>query len=93
MPFSKKKGGNASHLQKRSLSISGHATSIALEKEFWDILESAAQRKKIALSKFISNIDSHQREGRPLTSTLRLKALEEAFLSANKHTSLGKYES
>ncbi|QCE35422.1 aryl-sulfate sulfotransferase [Acetobacteraceae bacterium] len=74
-----KKIETSSHLEKRSVSLSGHATSIALEKEFWDTLEMVAKRQNIALSKFINQIDSFQRKGRPLASTLRLKALEEAF--------------
>lgn len=81
---------SASHLQKRSLSLSGHQTSIALEPEFWKILEKMAQQKNISLAKFISQIDSYERNHRPLASTLRLKALEEAFVSPPSMTIFDK---
>jgi predicted DNA-binding ribbon-helix-helix protein len=61
-------------VQKRSLSIAGHRTSIALEPEFWDGLEVLAQAQGLPLSGLIRQID----EGRSnpnLSSALRLAVL------------------
>ena len=37
-------------MEKRSLSIAGHRTSIALEPEFWAALEERAAARHIALA-------------------------------------------
>jgi predicted DNA-binding ribbon-helix-helix protein len=59
-------------LKKRSFSLSGHRTSVALEAEFWAVLEQAAQGSSLAA--LIGQIDA-QRGERPLASALRLHAL------------------
>ena len=59
--------------QKRSVTLSGHKTSVALEKAFWRVLEEAAQTQDISLSRLIQDIDS-KRTG-SLSSALRLYAL------------------
>lgn len=63
-----------SRLRKRSVLLSGHATSIALEPEFWAVLETMAQSRKLSLAALIGGIDSG-REGRPLASACRVAAL------------------
>jgi predicted DNA-binding ribbon-helix-helix protein len=62
-------------LQKRSFSLSGHRTSIALEVEFWDILNAEAARLAKSMAGYIGEIDT-ARGVRPLASALRLAALE-----------------
>ncbi len=62
-------------LEKRSFSLSGHRTSVALEPEFWAALGEAAQRDNMALSALVTRIDSQRVEGRPLASALRVFAL------------------
>ncbi len=42
---------------KRSVTIAGHRTSIALETEFWDALKEIARARRIALSALIAEID------------------------------------
>lgn len=42
---------------KRSITVQGHRTSIALEAEFWAVLESVAQNQKITLPVLIATID------------------------------------
>ena len=37
-------------LRKRSVLLAGHATSIALEPEFWTVLESMAQARGLSLA-------------------------------------------
>ena len=64
-------------LKKRSFSLSGHRTSVALEAEFWTIVETEAQREGLSLASFVSRIDK-ARGTRPLASALRLTALAAA---------------
>jgi predicted DNA-binding ribbon-helix-helix protein len=61
-------------LEKRSVSIAGHRTSIALEPEFWAILKREADSAKMSFAGFIAKIDG-ERGKRPLASALRLHAL------------------
>ena len=64
-------------LKKKSFSLSGHRTSVALEAEFWAIIEREAFAKKISLAAFVADIDK-KRGSRPLASALRLAALAAA---------------
>jgi predicted DNA-binding ribbon-helix-helix protein len=61
-------------LEKCSVSIAGHRTSVALEPEFWAILRKEAARQNISFARLIAAIDSDRGE-RPLASALRLHAL------------------
>ena len=60
------------NLKKRSFSLSGHRTSVALEAEFWAVLDEALQGGSLAA--LVAQIDA-QRGERPLASALRLHAL------------------
>jgi predicted DNA-binding ribbon-helix-helix protein len=44
-------------LVKRSLSLAGHRTSLALEAEFWDVLDRAAEEERLSLAALIGRID------------------------------------
>ena len=44
-------------MQKRSLKIAGHATSIALEAEFWEALKEIAAQKNLSLPSLIATLD------------------------------------
>ena len=61
-------------LRKRSLQLSGHATSLALEPEFWSVLETMAQAEALSLAALIGRVDA-TRGGRPLASACRVAAL------------------
>jgi len=61
-------------LKKRSFSLSGHRTSVALEPEFWAVLEAEAARHSSSFAAFIAGID-RARGALPLASALRLHAL------------------
>ncbi len=61
-------------LKKRSFSLSGHRTSVALEAEFWAVIDEAAQKQRISLAALVAQIDA-SRGIRPLASALRLYAL------------------
>ncbi|MBX3480820.1 MAG: ribbon-helix-helix domain-containing protein [Caulobacter sp.] len=65
-------------LIKRSVSLAGHATSLALEPEFWAALEAAAARRGLSLARLISQIDD-RRADRPLASACRVFALQHAL--------------
>ena len=61
-------------LKKRSFSLSGHRTSVALEAEFWAVLDDFAAREALSLAALVAKIDA-TRGDRPLASALRLYAL------------------
>ena len=61
-------------LRKRSVLLSGHATSIALEPEFWAALEAMAQDEGSSLAALIGRLDAG-RAGQPLASACRVAAL------------------
>jgi predicted DNA-binding ribbon-helix-helix protein len=64
-------------LKKRSLLLSGHATSIALEPEFWAVLDGIAAARGSSLAAVIVGID-RERGDRPLASACRVAALKHA---------------
>lgn len=64
-------------LKKRSFSLSGHRTSVALESEFWEVLDQEVLRASKSLAALVSDIDK-ARGARPLASALRLHALAAA---------------
>jgi predicted DNA-binding ribbon-helix-helix protein len=62
-------------LEKRSISLSGHRTSIALEPEFWEALGEIAAREDLALARLIGRVDSGRMPEQPLASALRVYVL------------------
>jgi len=60
---------------KKSLTLSGHKTSIALEKEFWIALEEISKKQNIDIDKLIEKIDKKGRSG-SLASTIRVFILK-----------------
>jgi predicted DNA-binding ribbon-helix-helix protein len=63
-------------LEKRSFSLSGHRTSVALEPDFWEVLGGIAQQEGMALSALVTRIDARRIEAQPLASALRVFALK-----------------
>jgi predicted DNA-binding ribbon-helix-helix protein len=61
-------------LRKRSVLLAGHATSIALEPEFWTVLDDMAKARGSSLAGLIVTIDA-ARGDRPLASACRVAAL------------------
>ena len=61
-------------LIKRSFSLSGHRTSVALEAEFWIVLEREAEGAGQSMAALVAEIDA-ARGMRPLASALRVHAL------------------
>ncbi|RZJ45850.1 MAG: aryl-sulfate sulfotransferase [Brevundimonas sp.] len=61
-------------LKKRSVSLSGHATSVALEAEFWVVLDQVGTALNLSHAGLMKRID--ETRGRtPLASACRLLAL------------------
>ena len=61
-------------LKKRSLQLAGHATSLALEPEFWAVLEAMAQAEGLSLAGLVARIDA-ERGMSLLASACRVRAL------------------
>jgi predicted DNA-binding ribbon-helix-helix protein len=67
------------YLIKRSFRLAGHATSVALEGEFWAALEEAAAQGGESLAALVAKVDAARADqGLPLASALRLAALRKA---------------
>jgi predicted DNA-binding ribbon-helix-helix protein len=71
-------GRTLASLIKRSFSLAGHRTSVALEAEFWDVLDAAAQSRGISLAGLVASVDAGRDGETPLASSLRILALREA---------------
>ena len=68
-------------LKKRSLLLAGHATSLALEPEFWAVLEAMAAAQGLSLAGLIARIDA-ERDMSLLASACRVQALKWAQAQA-----------
>lgn len=67
------------HLRKRSFSLGGHRTSVALEPAFWAALEGIARRRSVSLSALVAQVDAARADPTlPLASALRVLALEQS---------------
>ncbi len=64
-----------SGLKKRSVLLAGHATSVALEPEFWAVLDRIGKAEGLTHAGLLKRIDD-QRGRRPLASACRLVALD-----------------
>jgi predicted DNA-binding ribbon-helix-helix protein len=68
-------------MKKRSITLSGHRTSVRLEPEFWDAIERAARARGVSLASLIGGIDAARIENENaegLASALRVFALLDA---------------
>jgi predicted DNA-binding ribbon-helix-helix protein len=66
-------GGGA---EKRSVSLAGHRTSVALEPEFWAAIDRIAAARGQSLAGFIAAVD-RGRKRRNLASALRVAVLKD----------------
>lgn len=64
-------------LVKRSVSLSGHRTSIALEQAFWDELDRIAAQQSLSRAALIAAVDATRQAGSNLASELRLLVLND----------------
>ena len=64
---------------KRSLSLYGHRTSLALEAEFWEVIDAAVQDSENSFARFIRDLDDTriaEKSEQNLASYLRVWALK-----------------
>lgn len=61
--------------KKRSVSLAGHATSVALEPEFWAVIDAAVKAEARSFAGLIAEIDAAREPGQPLSSACRVWAL------------------
>jgi predicted DNA-binding ribbon-helix-helix protein len=61
-------------MEKRSITISKHKTSVSLEPEYWDIIDNISIEKGLSISGVIELIDK-EKNGNNLTSEIRVYAL------------------
>ncbi len=69
-------------MRKRSVTLKGHRTSIALEDEFWDALDDIAGARNRSLANLITEIDRKRLKQSPapgLASALRVFVLKTAI--------------
>jgi predicted DNA-binding ribbon-helix-helix protein len=64
-----------SPVEKRSVVVGGHKTSVSLETEFWTGAKEIAQQRKLTLSELVSTIDTNRSQGN-LSSAIRLFVLD-----------------
>lgn len=60
---------------KRSLTIAGHRTSLALEPEFWQALDEMSAARGLSLANLVREIDDTHTSGN-LTSAIRVAVLD-----------------
>jgi predicted DNA-binding ribbon-helix-helix protein len=60
---------------KRSVTLSGHRTSISLEAEFWKALTEIAAETKRPLARLIDEVDKREGRDKNLSSALRVFVL------------------
>jgi predicted DNA-binding ribbon-helix-helix protein len=60
---------------KRSLTLCGHKTSLALESEFWLAIEKIATNQSLSVPAMIAKIDA-SRQNNNLSSAVRLYVLK-----------------
>ncbi len=68
-------------MKKRSISIAGHRTSIALEDEFWILVEKISVEMDLSIPKLLELIEN-QKKSNNLASAIRLYVLD--YLTKNK---------
>jgi predicted DNA-binding ribbon-helix-helix protein len=68
-------------MKKRSISIAGHRTSIALEDEFWILVQKISVEMDLSIPKLLELIEN-QKKSNNLSSAIRLYVLD--YLTKNK---------
>ena len=63
-------------IRKRSLTISGHRTSVSLEAPFWEALARMASSRGLSVQALVAEIDG-ARAGSNLSSAIRVHVLRE----------------
>lgn len=69
-------------MRKRSITIAGHRTSVALEPEFWSALEAWATATGRPLATLVAEIDGARPPERNLASAIRVAVLARALTAS-----------
>ena len=64
-------------MRKISVSLFGHQTSISLEQEFIDVLQTIAKQQKTSVAAIIKNIDEQRSPESNLSSEIRVWILKQ----------------
>ncbi len=62
-------------IQKRSVTLHGHRTSVSLEPEFWAALGDLARARGLAMDRLVAEVDDARVPGDSLSSALRVHVL------------------
>jgi len=65
-------------LVKRSFTLAGHRTSVALEPEFWQALAALATARGSSIAALVTRVDADRPPERTLASALRVHALTQS---------------
>ena len=69
-------GGPFPPPEKHSLTLSGHRTSVSLERPFWIAFQNLAARRRVSVNTLAARIDRARGTGTTLASAIRLFVLE-----------------
>jgi predicted DNA-binding ribbon-helix-helix protein len=61
---------------KRSVVVQGHATSVRLEPQFWEVIDAFCASQNMSLSQLIISLEKQQQTRKNLASQLRVFCLE-----------------
>ena len=64
-------------MHKISVSLSGHQTSISLEREFFDVLQKIATERNTSVAAIIKSIDENREPDTNLSSEIRIWILKQ----------------
>lgn len=73
-----------SGVEKRSVSIRGHRTSISLEDRFWSTLQDMATARALPVAALIAEIDAARGGAGNLSSAIRIAVLDWALSSGGR---------
>ena len=64
--------------KKRSLTLSGHKTSVSIEDPFWDYFHKIAKKENQSINKLATNIDFNRPPNVGLATSIRIFCFLEA---------------
>lgn len=67
------------YLEKRSMRIAGHRTSVAVEREFWLVLEKLARHRGQSMPQLLGVLSAQLEGTQTLASAARVAALDFAL--------------
>ncbi len=72
-------------MQKRSITISGHRTSVSIEEPFWQALGEIAAARRISIAALIGEVDRKRPAANGLSSAIRLFVLAWYRTATGRH--------